>query len=168
MRNINLIALTLFVVSLSVFTGCGDSSIAPVSGTVTFGGKPVPNLRLVFSPEPIGDNYAVGPFSTGKTDADGKFTLETRYGDSGAFVGNHKVAFEFSDISPDALDNLNEQMIDAKAAGDKDKFQKAQQKMTKLKQKLKDRPNLGQVFKIITIPAGGTDDLKLEFNELTE
>jgi len=168
MRNINLTAFTLFAVSLSVLTGCGDSSIAPVSGTVTLDGKPVPNLRMVFSPEPIGDNYAVGPFSTGKTDADGKFTLETRYGDQGAFVGKHKVSFEFSDISPDALDNLNEQMIDAKAEGDKDKFQKVQQKMAKLKQKLKDRPDIGKTFKVIDIPSGGTDDLKLEFNELVE
>lgn len=168
MRNINLIALTLFAVSLSALAGCGDSSISPVSGTVTFDGKPVPNLRLVFSPEPIGDNYAVGPFSTGKTDADGRFTLETRHGDQGAFVGMHKVSFEFTDVSPDALDNLNEQMIDAKADGDKDKFQEVQQKMAKLNQKLKGRPNIGQVFKAIKIPSGGTDDLKLEFNDIVQ
>ena len=169
MRNINFIAITLFAACLSAICGCGgDSSIAPVSGTVTFNGKPVPKLRLVFSPEPIGKNYAVGPFSTGKTDADGKFTLETRNGDQGAFVGAHRVAFEFTDISPDAMDSLTEKMMDAKSDGNQAKYEETQKKMAKLKAKLKGRPNLKQRFKIISIPTGGTDDLVLEFNDMKE
>jgi len=168
MRNINFLAMTLFAVCLTAFTGCGDSTIAPVAGTVTFEDQPVPNLRVNFSPEPVGENFAPGPISSGKTDADGKFSLKTRYGDSGAFVGKHKLTFDFTDISPTKMDSLYEQMLDAQGVGNKKKAAEVKKKINALKKKLEERPDIKQQFKIITVPSGGEKDLKLEFTEIVQ
>ncbi len=168
MRNINFIAITLFSACFLALSGCGDSSIAPVSGTVTFEGKPVPNLQIIFSPIPTEDNSAVGPFSSGKTDADGKFSLKTKQGASGAFVGNHRVSFEYTDLPADGVDLLVDKMLEAQDEGKEAKYNEAKQKMAELKAKLKERPNLEQRFKPVSIPAGGSDDLKLELSEMAE
>jgi len=61
-----------------------DYSVAPVSGTITYEGKPIDNLGVCFSPEPVDGNYSVGPYSKGTTDSSGKFSLKTRYDDDGA------------------------------------------------------------------------------------
>jgi len=68
MRNLSLFAVALSAACLIAITGCGGGDFAPVSGTVTYDGKPVPKLKVIFSPEPIGDNNTVGPYSKGVTD----------------------------------------------------------------------------------------------------
>jgi len=89
------IYLLFFSVAIAMISGCtAKNELAPVSGTVTHEGKPVEKLRICFSPQPVGDNFEVGPFSQGKSDADGKFTLKTRYDDVGAIVGGHTLTFE--------------------------------------------------------------------------
>jgi len=109
-------------------------------------------------------NDAVGPFSVGKTDAAGKFTLKTRKGKEGAFVGKHTVTFLFTDIGESAMHDLIEQLDDAQDSGNKEKFQKVQKKIKDLKAKLKDRPPVGQSM-TVDIPAEGYTDLQLELKD---
>jgi hypothetical protein len=70
--------------------GCGGSNIATVSGRVTLDDKPVPNAMVIF--EPLANEKDPGPGSQGRTDQNGRFTLETMTGaKSGALVGPHRV-----------------------------------------------------------------------------
>ena len=165
MRNFSLVAVALSASVLIAMTGRG-SDFAPVSGTVTYDGKPVEKLRLVFSPEPIGEDYAPGPYSQGKTDGSGRFTLVTRYEDNGAFVGKHKLSFEYSDIGESAMADLRSNMNDAKDAGDSAEFSKTKKKIADLKKKLKGRPILGN-FEVVyvDVPSGGLDDYQLDLKE---
>ena len=166
MRNFSLIAVALSATFLVAMTGCGNGNLAPVSGTVTYDGKPVPGLRVVFSPETIGDDYAVGPYSKGVTDENGRFTLATRHKDEGAFIGKHKLAFQYQDISALAMSDLRNDLNDAKDAGDKEEFKKTKEKIAKMKAKLKGRPVLG-VFEMVMVdvPSGGIDDYQLDLKE---
>ena len=167
MRSINVISISFLAVFLMAFSGCGGGDFAPVSGTVTSDGKPVPKLRVVFSPVPIGDDPAVAPFSIGITDENGKFTLETRYGDPGAFVGQHTTSFQYTDIGEDAMTDMRDQMDDAKDSGDNEAYREAQENIIKMKAKLKGRPILMKRYNaVVTIPEGGSDDFKLELTEM--
>jgi len=157
MRNINPIAFTLLLVT---------SILAPVSGTVTYNGQPVDKLRVSFSPEPVGDNFSVGPYSKGTTNAEGKFSLKTRYDDTGALPGKHKLSFQYSDISETAMSDLRTGLNDAKDSGSKEEIEKSKKKIAELKAKLKGRPLLKKCDTIIDIPAGGHEDLKLDLSEL--
>lgn len=167
MCNINFFSINTIAFFLLAFSGCSGGDFVPVSGSVTFEGKPVPKLRVVFSPMPVGDNHAVGPFSLGVTDAAGKFTLETRHGKPGAVAGAHTTSFQYTDIGEDAMGDLRDQMADAKEDGDKEGFEKARQNIAKMKAKLKGRPVLMQRYTAkITVPESGTSDLKIELSEM--
>ena len=115
---VNLTNLTLVFVGIAIlsFAGCGDSSIAPVSGKVTVAGEPVEGIRLVFSPVPVGDEPAAGPWSSGLTNAAGEYALETRYKDNGAVVGQHTVAFVYD--GADKISIYRELLREAKADRD--------------------------------------------------
>jgi hypothetical protein len=166
-NNFTSCAIALFAIFSIVISGCGgDSSIAPVSGTVTYDGKPVAKLGVFFSPEPVGENFSPGPYSKGTTDADGKFTLVTRHKDPGAFVGSHKLTFQYTDIGETEMDDLRDSMSEAKEYGDKAAFEKAKKKMAKITAKLKGRPVLRGVEAVIEVPAGGHEDLQLDLGEL--
>jgi hypothetical protein len=67
-----------------LLTGCGGSNVVPVSGTLTYKGKPVTNAFVYFTPEN-------GRPSMGETDQDGRFTLTYDPQTKGAQVGKHKV-----------------------------------------------------------------------------
>jgi hypothetical protein len=70
--------------------GC-SSNVVPVSGTVTLNNKPLPNATVIFQPDTGAANP--GPGSHGKTDKNGRFTLQLMNGNaSGAIVGKHKVS----------------------------------------------------------------------------
>lgn len=167
MRSSCFCSLGLLAVSLLAFSGCGRSDYAPVSGTVTSNGQPVSKLRVILSPDPVGENNAVGPFSLGVTDDDGKFELKTRYGDPGAFIGTHTASFEYTDIGEDAMGELRDQLADAKEDEDREGYAKAKKEIEKMMAKLKGRPVLmNQYTTRITIPKGGTDDLKIELSEM--
>jgi hypothetical protein len=71
--------------ALMALSGCGGSNIVPVSGTVTYKGKPVANVQITFTPEE-------GRQSVGMTDSQGRFTLDYDRDTKGATVGKHKVA----------------------------------------------------------------------------
>lgn len=84
--------LAHFVLAFGFLTlgmGCGSDSgeqldLAPVSGTVTQGGAPLPNALVTF-------HIDSGRPATGRTDESGKFTLMTKEPGDGAMVGSHKV-----------------------------------------------------------------------------
>lgn len=108
MRWIVLLALLLPLVG-----GCGSSKTAPVSGRVTLNGKPLANASITFAPIGSKGNQEPGPSSAGKTDADGRYTLELIGQDGrGAMIGRHKVMIALmseadpSDDRPDKLKQL--------------------------------------------------------------
>lgn len=87
------------VVLLCLLPGCGDKGYetVPVSGCVTLDGKPLADVGLTFVPlakDTKGPD--VGPGSIGKTDANGRFVLQTVRGEKGAVPTEHVVRMEMS------------------------------------------------------------------------
>lgn len=165
MRNFKRITSLLFATVLIAISGCGGGDFAPVSGTVTYDGEPVSKLRVVFSPEPVGEDYAPGPYSIGKTDENGKFTLVTRHEDPGAFVGKHKLSFEYTDIGESAMADLVSSLNDAKDSRDSEKVSKAKDRITELRKKLKGRPLLNNLKVYVDVPEEGLEDYQLDLKE---
>jgi hypothetical protein len=87
----NLLSPAVAAIALTVLlSGCGEHELAPVSGVVTLGGKPL--ARGVVNFQPIsGNSENPGPGSTGITDEQGRYQLKTPDGVEGAVVGEHKV-----------------------------------------------------------------------------
>jgi len=76
---------------LLALAGCGKGDypeMARVTGTVTYKGKPVPNMMVNFMPTGEG-----GRPSWGKTDASGKFEMVYDEDYKGVKIGHHKVYF---------------------------------------------------------------------------
>jgi hypothetical protein len=79
----------------AILSGCGHSDyhVVPVSGKITYAGKPLANLHVSFQPR--GDaagRSKPGPGSFGVTDAEGRYTLRTvDPEEDGAVVGTHVV-----------------------------------------------------------------------------
>lgn len=67
-----------------LISGCGSSNVVPVSGTLTYKGKPVTNAVVNFMPE-------TGRPSSAKTDQNGQFTLLYDPQIKGAQIGKHRV-----------------------------------------------------------------------------
>jgi hypothetical protein len=86
---------------LVALVGCGPSQqVAEVTGTVTLNGKPLEYIHIEFWP-------SNGPRSIGKTNADGKFTMELDdRSRPGAVPGKHKVALR--DTWPSKDDYLSD------------------------------------------------------------
>jgi hypothetical protein len=86
----------LAAVALVILSGCADDTppIGYVTGMVTRGGKPVPNLTIGFTP-------TEGRPSWGMTDADGRYELHWDADHDGAEVGTHKVSAAYIPGSPD-------------------------------------------------------------------
>jgi hypothetical protein len=85
----------VFVFLLLALQGCGGRSYAPVSGTVTLDGKPVPNAVVTFVPLPEPGSHDAGDSASGKTNEKGEYTLKTytpKGWRDGAQVGKHKVS----------------------------------------------------------------------------
>lgn len=78
----------LFVATVLLSAGCGPHSDAPelgeVTGIVTKNGSPAPNTRLEFQPD-------AGRPSVGRTDAEGRYTLQYTADATGAKIGPHRV-----------------------------------------------------------------------------
>jgi len=85
-RRAQVPGLNLAIVALFAIAGCGDGrpGTVPVSGTVTYQGKPVAEAQVVFMAEGARPASAV-------TDAEGRFTLSTFAPDDGAVAGEHRV-----------------------------------------------------------------------------
>lgn len=101
MNNRKLIRVPLLIWLLFApltMSGCGGDPDAPeiarVTGQVTRGGKPVPNLTVNFMP-------TEGRPSWGITDTQGQYELEYNADYKGAKVGHHKVYVVFNPTSID-------------------------------------------------------------------
>lgn len=91
--------LCLAVVSLA-FVGCSQSGpqLGEVTGTVTLDGKAVPNAEVHFNPTVPGGSY-----STGKTNAQGKYRLGFTQDRYGAMLGKHNVEIRTKKIAPEDM-----------------------------------------------------------------
>lgn len=89
-RLLRLLACLILVVGLS---GCGGPRVVKVTGKVTRGSQPVPNLMVHFVPE-------VGRPSWGRTDANGDYKLNYEQGRDGAITGMHRVFVATQAIHP--------------------------------------------------------------------
>ena len=86
-------ALAVLIVGLLVFAaGCGaeGEKLAPVAGTITVGGRPVPSGTLTFYPEGSKGN-ATPHQPTGVLGADGRFEVFVPGNKKGAPPGWYKV-----------------------------------------------------------------------------
>jgi len=84
------------VLIIIVICGCSEGSkpykTAPVSGVVTLDGQPLGAAHVTFMPvaDPKGGSQS-GPEAAGDTDASGRYSLKTVFGDAGASVGKNRV-----------------------------------------------------------------------------
>jgi hypothetical protein len=72
--------------------GCGGPRVeyAPVSGTVTCDGKALAGVEVSFYPS-VPSGTPAPPYSTGRTDEAGRYTLTSTSGQPGAAVGKHLI-----------------------------------------------------------------------------
>ncbi|MBN1854514.1 MAG: carboxypeptidase regulatory-like domain-containing protein [Pirellulales bacterium] len=91
-----LVGAALF--GILICCGCQPSlEIAPVSGTITYEGRPLPGATITTQPMTKEGSQDPGPGSFGKTDADGHYTLElVSPARQGAIVGTHRVTISRS------------------------------------------------------------------------
>jgi hypothetical protein len=84
---------TLFFLLLLV--GCGEAApyrLVNVEGLITLDGKPLPQAIVTFQPIAPAGSESAGPGSAGRTDAEGRYVLETvRTDEPGAVVGPHRI-----------------------------------------------------------------------------
>lgn len=164
MSNFIDLATVLVATAILTFVGCGDSSIAPVSGKVTWDGEPVGGIRLVFSPILLEGETDPGPWSSGLTNSAGEYSLQTRYKDTGAVVGEHSVAFVYDDIGN--IDTYKELRREAKQEGDQAGMAAAQKNIDEFNARQKTRPkSSGDYTENFTVPAGGTNEANFELPE---
>jgi hypothetical protein len=83
----------VFVLAVALAVGCGTGSkLASVSGRVTLNGQPLANATVSFQPiAEDGSLNAPALGSTGRTNANGEFTLTCADGRPGAWIGKHRV-----------------------------------------------------------------------------
>ena len=164
MKNIAKLFVVLLGVTSFTTMGCGGGKYPAVSGKVTADGKPVANVRVVFTPTASGNNHTPGPWSKGVSDENGIYSLKTRYGESGAVAGPHKVGFEWNDIDFDSLSGLKRQLAEAK--GDDARTADIKEMIGELKQKIKSRPKIDFLKVVaINIPKEGTDSANFEIGK---
>jgi hypothetical protein len=77
---------------LALLAGCGSGSqFAPVSGRVTLNGKPLVGATVSFQPIAPEGSRDAAPGSTGKTNENGEYKMVGSDGQTGAWVGKHRV-----------------------------------------------------------------------------
>ena len=99
------------ILCTTITLGCSQSSkpynTAPVSGIVKLDGQPIAAARVTFLPLVEGSaSSQSGPEATGDTDASGRYSLKTVFGDTGATIGKNRVMittrkFELDPTNPD-------------------------------------------------------------------
>src|SRR5437899_3346693 len=91
---------------LVALAGCsGDGpKIVSVSGTLTYKGKPVPNVNIDFTPEQ-------GRASLAQTDAEGRFTVKYADRQEGAIVGKHKISVRPNPLAEQRANMENKKYI---------------------------------------------------------
>ena len=84
------LVLALVGVACVLSMGCNNRpEMAPVQGTVTLDGKPLPGGRVMFAPVASGEDKLVGASALGHIQKDGTFVLTTYEDGDGAVVGTH-------------------------------------------------------------------------------
>lgn len=97
--------------------GCGsggEHGVAKAGGTVTLDGNPVPELVVSFTPQSTGGGNP-GKSATGRTDAQGKFTLSTYEMGDGAVIGKHQVMVSLDGPDPTPPGQLSENIVEVKS-----------------------------------------------------
>ena len=117
--------LTIIGFAGLLVSGCGSGDsyqIVPVSGRVTLDGQPVSGARVLFEPVGEGDELDLGPGSFGKTDAEGRYTLDTVDRRPGALVGEHQVMISTFEMAPDLtkMDTVRKEEIPARYNAESD------------------------------------------------
>ncbi len=152
--------MAFFAIPILALAGCSDTeySLAPVSGKVTLDGKPVDGIRLVFSPMANETNTDPGPWSTGVTNSDGEYTLETRHKKTGAAVGKHTVMFEFDDAED--IETLREELAEARGEdGSTAEVDAVEKRIEDFKARKAGRPKVSAEYTdYFEVPAGGTTE----------
>jgi hypothetical protein len=94
--------LTLTVVLALALAGCGSGpKVAPVSGTILLDGEPMVGASVNTQPIASSSSVDPGPGSFGKTDAEGRYTLELIDPPiAGAVLGTHRVTITPADTQP--------------------------------------------------------------------
>jgi hypothetical protein len=133
-------ARLLIATGLVLALGCGGR-VAPVSGTVTLNGQPLPNALVSFQPIAPEGGKAAGPGSTGTTNEKGEFSLKTAAGQTGAYVCKHRVIIS---------------VVSAKPGGD-DKRRGGPPMEEKVPARYNNKSEL-----TFDVPSGGTRDAKFE------
>lgn len=104
--------LALGALLVCFVVGCVEGAkpldLAPVTGTVTKGGKALKDVKVTLGPA---DEGVAAPFLTALTDADGKFTIQTATGEKGAPPGRYKV------VLTDGTSSTPQNMDYSKASG---------------------------------------------------
>src|SRR5262245_1741728 len=90
------VSLTVCLFSLSALvTGCGDDGLGKryrVSGTITYGGKPVEQGIITFEPVDPNGRVAAGSITAGE------YSLTTLQPDDGALAGKYRVTILSKDV----------------------------------------------------------------------
>ena len=139
----------VLITSLLAASGCGSEKahiekVVPVSGTLTYQGKPLEFYQVTFMPED-GRRPAIGV-----TDATGKFTMGTNTTNDGAPPGPTKIAVVW--VGPPSNSQPgSETIIDDPSKLPKPKI--------KIPEKYNDPAKSGLSQ---DVPSGGLSDLKLE------
>jgi hypothetical protein len=89
-------ASVLLFLGCVLLAGCGGSNVVPVSGTLTYKGRPVTNAFVHFVPD-------TGRPSRGETDPSGKFTLVYDPETKGAERGKHRVFVQYNPLADASL-----------------------------------------------------------------
>lgn len=146
----------LFLLLICSLLGCGKKhSCVPVSGVVTVDGKPEGGIKLYFAPMATEDSVDSGPYSTGVTDENGGFVLESRHGDAGAVVGKHRVTLKYADpgaagkalMTPEA-EEMRKQIMEIR-------------KGRHIKVNREDEARTPVIVEV-SVPSDGTETLKIE------
>jgi len=78
-------SVSVVVLLVLGFAGCGQSDTVGVSGTITLKGQPIGQAEVMFNPK------SGGRFASGVTDTNGKFVLSTAKPNDGAMTGEYVV-----------------------------------------------------------------------------
>ncbi|MEM9944023.1 MAG: hypothetical protein AAF939_20875 [Planctomycetota bacterium] len=141
--------------------GCGGSGFqtAPVTGVVKLDDQPVSGVVVNFTPQPTDTETVVGPFSFGRTDDEGKFTLQLRRNAGpGAVVGEHKISIQSPEYDPAEIAEY-ESLIQEKKRNNQDssaeeaKLARMKAAKTSIPPKYSDDSPLS-----VTVPAEGLQD----------
>ena len=151
---------SLLLILVATIAGCGESDYPPVSGKVTMNGQPVPSVTVVFTPVGSASAPNPGPYSTGVTDEQGNFTLQTRRDDGGAVPGPHRVGIEYGDT--DELSELKFELSEA----DEESKPAIEKQIKELRALLKSRVKVpANVIYKFDVPKDGTSSADFELKQ---